>query len=796
MMYYYSVALPVSVDKLYTYASTEDIKAGCRVIVTFNNRITPALVWAQIDKPEETEKKIKYLTVIELIDTEPVISDEGIRIAEWMSKYYHAPPGMSLFSMIPSGLQVTYKRKVKLNSTDITEFADENEKKIFAVLKETQPLNLNDLKDKTGVSNIISVVEDLEERNLVEIENISEKKVKDKFRNYVRVVETNEDSLPRKQKELLKLLMNSGKTETAVSSLAQDFSYSVIKGLRDKGKIDVFSKKVRIENDIWGGIRNYSVVNLTESQNSIFQSVKERINCNQFKTFLLYGITGSGKTDIYAHCVKEVIDKGKSAIVLLPEISLTPQFIGRFHAYFGDQIAVIHSALTMRERVIEWKKIRSGKARIVIGARSALFAPIVDLGIIIVDEEHENTYKQENTPRYNARDLSVLLAKIKNAVCILGSATPSLESWKNSSDGKYELLKLTKRPFETKMPELVVLDLKNTDDEILSKDLRDEIENTINAGKQVLLFQNRRGYANFVQCSQCGHIIKCSECDVSMKYHKHDESIQCHYCGKNEKAPDVCPECESRLLKYGSAGIQQVESRVRAYFPEARIMRIDSDTVTTRKSYESFIQRMEDSNIDILIGTQMVAKGLHFPNLSLLGVINVDSLTNIPDFRAEEKAFQMLTQVAGRVGRGDHQGKVLLQTYNPDSFIIQMIKKHDFVSFIEHEMSNRGALFYPPYSKLVRILFSCEVNDLLIQETEKIDKFIIGYRRKFRDSGLEFLGPVQAPITKLHNRYRYHLLVKSRTVSQISLFLNFFKENLKLHSAVRVNIDVDPANLI
>ncbi len=796
MKYYYNAALPVNVAKLYTYTASEEIEPGCRIIVTFNNRLSSAIVWSRIDKPEEKKKTIKYLPIIEIIDNEPVVSEEGIKIAEWMSKYYHAPPGMALFSMIPAGMQITYNRKITLKSTDNSMFESEDDKLIYHELREHPGMNIKELKAKTSLKKIISAVEILEEKNLVEIENVRDKKVKDKFRNYIKMIDNTPGNLPLRQKELFDALVSSTNRDTAVSKIAQDFSYSVIKALRNKGIIEVYSKKVQIEQNLWSDIRSYSSVKLTKPQQSIFEQIRDSIKSEKFVPYLLYGVTGSGKTDIYAHCVQEVLKSDKSAIVLLPEISLTPQFIGRFYAYFGDNIAIIHSALTLRERVVEWKKVRNGKARIVIGARSALFAPVKDLGIIIVDEEHENTYKQENTPRYNARDLAVLLAKMKESVCVLGSATPSLESWKNAVDNKYKLLSLTEKPFNSGVPELIVSDLKDSDDELLTQVLRDEIDNTLRSGKQVLLFQNRRGYANFVQCTQCGFIVKCSDCDVSMKYHRHDESIQCHYCGKHEKAPTLCPECESRILKYGSAGIQQVESRVQAYFPEARILRIDSDTVTTRKAYESFIQRMEDSSVDILIGTQMVAKGLHFPNLSLLGVINVDNLTNIPDFRAEEKAFQLLTQVAGRVGRGEDRGKIVLQTYNPDSFIIKMVRNNDFITFIEHELSNRSALHYPPYSKLVRIIFTCEINDLLLQEMKKVDKFVKEFRKIYSDSQLIFLGPVQAPITKLHNRYRFHLLVKSKSVSQISIFINVLKENLKLHAGIKVNIDVDPANLI
>ncbi len=796
MNYYYNIALPVKVSNLYTYTASVNIEAGCRVIVRFNNRLISGIVWSEVSEPMDTGKTIRYLPIIEVLDTDPVVSSEGIKIAEWMSKYYHAPPGMSLFSMIPAGMQVTYNRKVSLKTTERKLFATKDEKLIYNQLSENSGISIKELKEKTSVSNIISFVEKLEENDLVEIENVRDKKVKDKFRNYIRLIGSCKDDLPHRQKELYEQLASSPQKDVAVSAVAQDYSYSIIKGLRNKGLIEVYSRKEQLQQNIWSDIRDYSSVTLTAAQTKIFEQIKKGIDSEIFKPYLLYGVTGSGKTDIYAYCVQEVIKSGKSAIVLLPEISLTPQFIGRFYAYFQDNIAVIHSALTLRERVVEWKKIRSGKARIVIGARSALFAPVKDLGIIIVDEEHENTYKQENTPRYNARDLAVLLAKMKSSVCVLGSATPSLESWKNAVDKRYELLSLTEKPFCTEAPELIITGLKDSDDELLTKVLRDEIDKTLRVGKQVLLFQNRRGYANFVQCTQCGHIVKCTDCDVSMKYHKHDESIQCHYCGRHEKAPNVCPECESRILKYGAAGIQQVEARVQAYFPESKILRIDSDTVTTRKAYESFIQRMEDSSVDILIGTQMVAKGLHFPNLALLGVINVDNLTNVPDFRAEEKAFQLLTQVTGRVGRGQDRGKIILQTYNPDSFIIKMIKNNDFVSFIKHELGNRSALHYPPYSKLARIIFTCEVNELLLQEIKKVEKFIQGFSKKYNDSQLIFLGPVQAPIAKLHNRYRYHLLVKSKTVSRISIFINFLKEKLKLHAGIKVTIDVDPANLI
>ena len=516
-----------------------------------------------------------------------------------------------------------------------------------------------------------------------------------------------------------------------------------------------------------------------------------------FKTFLVFGITGSGKTEIYIELIIETIKQGKNALMLVPEISLTPQMVEKFYHVFGENIAVLHSSLNDRQRFNQWKKIKNNQCQIVIGARSAIFAPLANIGLIIVDEEHEGSYKQDNNPAYNGRDVAVMRAKINNCLCILGSATPSLESWQNAQNHKYELISLTERPYTAKLPIVNIIDMKDTKrGELISDFLRDKITERLEKKEQIILFQNRRGYSSYIQCLKCGDLFKCSECDISMSYHKYDMELCCHYCGKKQPVPRKGPSCGSYLFSYGAAGTEQIELWLKKTFPEARILRMDSDTTKKKDAYEAMFHSMKQGHIDILLGTQMISKGLDFPNVTLVGVISAEVSLNVPDFRAAERTFQLMTQVAGRSGRGDKEGEVVIQTYNPQHYSLIFAARQDFSPFAEQELSNRYELSYPPWSRMARFLISATDNKLLINNMQANKPALQDIVDKFKPKNVQVLGFAPAPLQRINNRFRFHLVIKAPNVSLLHQVLKEIETKLSFHKSIRINLDIDPMSLL
>ncbi|HHE40474.1 MAG TPA: primosomal protein N', partial [Candidatus Cloacimonetes bacterium] len=507
--------------------------------------------------------------------------------------------------------------------------------------------------------------------------------------------------------------------------------------------------KQGIYPDIFSDITQHEPVTLelTEEQTEVLGKLEARIDEQTFHAFLLHGVTSSGKTEVYIRAMKKALSHGKTAIILIPEISLTPQTVERFYSHFGDIIAVLHSKLSDRERLHYWNLLKKGEKKIVIGPRSALFAPLENIGLIIVDEEHENTYKQhERPPLYNARDMAVLRGKLNNAVVLLGTATPYLESYFNTQNEKYSLLKMTKRVKNQILPKLTVVDMREEEDhtEIFSKLLKDKIEDRLKKKEQILLFQNRRGYASYVQCVKCGHVLQCKDCNISMTYHSRNKKIKCHYCGYERSMPRKCPECGGYIFNFGSPGTEKIEQNLQFLFPTARIARMDTDTTSKKSSFQNIFDQVRNGYIDILLGTQMIIKGLDFPNITLVGIVSADVNLNLPDFRASERNFQHIIQVAGRAGRSDKEGEVIVQTYNPKHYSIQYAQKHNFLGFYEYELNLRRELHYPPFTKLVRILFLLNNEERLRSFMDEIRYKIVQYPQKNK---LIILSPTPAPIS-------------------------------------------------
>lgn len=626
--------------------------------------------------------------------------------------------------------------------------------------------------------------------------------------NFVRLLRepTDEElaALERKaprQADALNALREAGKP-TAVAALANEVGVaeSVFRTLANKGWVAIEAEQVA--RDPYAGETFLPTQDLTlnSEQAVALSAVNEAIDDpGKHKPVLLYGVTGSGKTEIYLQAIRHALEGGRTALVLVPEISLTPQTVERFKARFASiqgEVAVLHSHLSDGERHDEWYKIHSGTARIVIGARSAVFAPLEKLGVIIVDEEHETSYKQEEAPRYNARDVAVLRAQREKCAVVLGSATPSLESWQNFRQGKYQVLRLMQRVDDRKMPVIRIVDMRKATrrggDAIFTPQLLSSMEKRLTDGQQTILFLNRRGFSTSMICEVCGHVCTCPNCSVSLTYHRDAVQLACHICGHSERAPKVCPECRDPGIRHAGVGTQKVEDTVRKIFPKARVARMDADAMTRKDSYRQTLGAFKDGAIDILVGTQMIAKGLHFPNVTLVGIINADLGLHVPDFRAGERTFQLLTQVAGRAGRGEMEGEVLVQTFTPFSPSIQFARHHDFDGFIEQELGFREQFGFPPYARMALIT----VRSQMRERAEFTAQTLV---RKLKDvvpKGTHLGEAVAAPLEKARGYFRFQVALRGASARALARAIQQTLAVLPLPEDVFVAVDVDPVQLL
>ena len=633
-----------------------------------------------------------------------------------------------------------------------------------------------------------------------------ENRIKEKSARFVYLLksedEINEDIENKilksdKQIRILKFLIENDEVSTVDLETFTETTSANIKTLENKGYIEVLEKQVDRNPFSNKNIEKTYNLTLTNEQQEAFDEINEKIINNEFSEFLIFGVTGSGKTEIYLQLIGEVIKKNKVAIVLVPEISLTPQMVERFIARFGEEkIAVLHSKLSVGERFDQWKKIDSGKVNIVIGARSAIFAPIKNLGLIIIDEEHDSSYKSDKSPRYNAKEIANFLAKRNNIPLVLGSATPDITTYYNALNDKINLISLTKRANNSKLPNVEIVDLKeelaNGNRSMLSRRLFSAIESNLNRKKQTILFLNRRGYSTFVMCRDCGYTVKCNKCNVTMTYHSDDNRLKCHYCGYERKNVTVCPECGSKNIRYFGTGTEKLEAEIHKIFPSASTIRMDVDTVTKKNSHEMILDKFKNENIDILIGTQMVVKGHHFPNVTLVGVIAADSSLFIDDYRSNERTFQILTQVAGRAGREGDDGQVIIQTYNPENFAIECSKLQNYQMFYDEEIKFREMLKYPPFCDIIKI----DINDTSINSVSKISMQIYqNLLKQNTENRMIVYQPMPSPIDKIKNRYRWRIIGRCRFSNKIIDMVNNSIQGIK-SKTVRITIDINPNSML
>ena len=796
-MNYYEVALPVKPNQLFTYKSEDQITKGCRVLVTLGNSKHTGIIWR---KTTEIDSKIRYKKILEVVESTPQISKQLLDLAEWISKYYQCSLGLSLAAMLPSAFNVQLQQQIRLIEQKVIPVSDGIPEMIINDLSRLSWHDIGELKERLSITStqFYYWLDYLEDNEIVEVKRVFDNKIKKKIANFIVLSKVTEiPKLTTKQSDAYNYIKGLG-TEIPLAIIAKNYSYSIVKALRNKGLLHVEPREVRAHRAPKERILKPSKITLTEEQLVAVNEIILAIESEKFAPFLIYGVTGSGKTEVYIEAIRKVRAAGKSALMLVPEISLTPQMEARFYNAFSEDIAILHSHLNERERWQEWKKIKTGESKIVIGARSAIFAPLENIGIFIVDEEHENSYKQDSTPRYNGRDVAVVRAKMSDAVIILGSATPSLETWNNAQNDRFSLITLKNRPLNFQMPTAKIIDMRLEKDtkDMLSAELADKINEKLEKKEQIILLQNRRGHSSFVQCITCGKLFNCPNCDICMKYHSSHNELVCHYCGHKINLPRKCPDCGSYLFNFGSAGTQQLEKMLGQRFPTARILRMDSDTATKKDSYDSMFERMQNGHVDILLGTQMIAKGLDFPNVTLVGVISADIGLSFPDFRAAEKTFQLITQVAGRCGRGEKPGEVYIQTYNPEHYAIVNGMEQNFIKLAEQELDFRKQLNYPPYYRIGRISFTHDKDRYLLEQLNLNREIIAQLKRLIPPNKLFVLGPTPAPLTRLQGKYRYHIVMKAASAPILSKALNYLMENLVLPSSIQVSSDVDPYNLL
>lgn len=820
------VAFPLPLNQNFTYTVPAELaefaNVGCRVLAPFGQRRLTGFIVA---KPNSTDLQ-KLRDIADVLDSSPVISGGILKLSKWISDYYLCTLGEALRITVPSGLLKESKQFIEI-VTESGEYAAKQierraprQAQVLRYLLKSGKMSVTQLKKKIGAKSLVSSLSQLAEQGLIKSEQrFSGSYSKPKTEKYVllgskyiqsewqEVIADLEKKAP-KQAQCLRVLVQSG-LELSQRRLLQESgtTTAVLKGLEAKGYVLFENKTVFRDYYLSDELEKPKVVVLNEEQRIAHTKISKTILSHEFATFLLHGVTGSGKTQVYIEAIKEVFKQGRDAIVLVPEISLTPQTVSRFRAYFREHVAVLHSAMSDGERLDSWLKIKKGEARLVIGPRSAILAPLKNLGLIVVDEEHESSYKQTDpVPRYHARDLAVVRAQQNNAVVILGSATPSLESFYNVKIKKYKLIELKKRVNENPMPQVNIIDmmkerriLGGRDAPVFSRLLKRKIDEKIAKGEQVILLLNRRGFSSYIKCKDCGYVEECKHCNITLTYHSKVKLLRCHYCGITKKAPDVCKECKGADILFLGLGTQKVEDEIKARFENASVVRMDMDTTSGKRSHDRILTDFGKGKYNILLGTQMVAKGLDFSQVTLVGVINSDIGLLIPDFRAAERTFQLVTQVAGRAGRDSLRGEVIVQTYDPENLTLNYAKNHDFLKFFDYEISARHELDYPPFSRLICIVFSGKDETRVRISAENFARVV-----NIKKAGVQLMGPVPSPISKIQDNYRFQILVKSRKQSDPGG--KFFRHKVLLAKkkydeefrkcGVKVNIDVDPTSIL
>lgn len=786
-------------DKLYSYAIPPQIslQAGCRVILPFGkaNIKKQGMVFNICEKEYDQLKSI-----ISVIDETPVLNDEGLRMCEYLHENVFCTYYDAVNAMLPTGLNQTLVNFYSANE-EFFEFSllNEEEKLVFDFLKSKGEKAEKDILSKLSVTKEILV--SLTEREVLLKNSDIKQKMNDANQKWVRIADDiSSIKLTPRQKEVVDVLRDIESASVKELRYFTGVSLSVIEKLINNGVLVSFEKQVFRTPYKTKSAANFEEIILTDEQRTAFEGILKTAENPDGAVSLLYGITGSGKTQVFLKLVDEFSSKGKGVIVMVPEIALTPHIIDIFTNRYGSKIAVFHSAMSMGQRMDEWKRIKNGDATIAIGTRSAVFAPFSDLGLIIIDEEQEHTYKSEKSPRFHARDLAKFRTAYHKGILCLASATPSVESYTSAKSGKYSLFTIKNRYGNAVLPQVETVDMKkeilNGNSSPISQSLYDAVTEVLNNKKQAILLLNRRGHNTYVACPDCGYVATCPNCSISMTYHSANNRLMCHYCGHSVKVDNKCPECNNEHLKFMGVGTQKAAEELQTLFPNAKILRLDADSTVSRDSYSTYLGDFAKGKYDILLGTQMVAKGLDFPNVTLVGVLNADSAMYSEDFRSFERIFSLLTQVVGRAGRGENEGRAIIQTVDPKSKVIELAKSQDYDSFYEQEILIRKLMTYPPYCDIC-VVSAQSVNRY---DAEKAINSIFGKIKEmingeYNQVKLIILGPAPSSVAKVNNRYRYRMIIKCKNNK---IFRNMLKKalDIRLVNDVSVSVDINPETVI
>ncbi|GAA0091596.1 primosomal protein N' [Paraclostridium bifermentans] len=802
-------------DNLFTYEIpeflSENIKIGHRVLVPFGiyNKPVEAFVF---DIVSELDEDIKTKKVVDILDEEPIFSKDDISLIGWMRNKYLCTYIDCINLLYPKGYKLNNYKVLTLINDDIDNLSD-SEMNLIKIIKENHGcIKLEKIKKVPNLNNLIYK---LQKKNIIDVKweyknHKNEKKdyiidISKQINNLDSYILENKVRLGSKQKELIKFVQEKKPIELSkINDVYPSCRQSILK-LEEKGlvcieEIDLYRKPKEI----------YSVedkkINLNEEQLNTVNIIKSEMFEENKKPYMIHGVTGSGKTEVYMEIIEYSLSQGLDSIVLVPEISLTPQTISRFKNKFGDIVGVFHSQLSEGEKHDVYKQIKEGKIRILIGARSALFAPFTSLGVIIIDEFHEGAYKSEKNPKFNSIDVAKYIANKRDVSLVLGSATPSVEEYFNALNGEYKLLEINQRANKKPMPKIEVVDMKEElmvgNKSIFSNKLKVEIQSALNCGNQVILFLNRRGFSNFVSCRKCGYVFTCENCDISLTYHKKNNTGKCHYCGYEKEIPKECPECKSKYIKPFGIGTQKIEEEIKLIFPNINVLRLDKDTTSRKGEFENILNDFKNEKADVLIGTQMLSKGLDFENVTLVGILSADMILKFPDFRSSETTFQLITQVAGRAGRSEKEGKVILQTYDTDHYAIRHAIKYDFKGFYEDEIKIRKAFEYAPFNNMISVVISGKDNAKVEKNARKMYDSLVYLLRERGISNLEFiLGPNPCSISKINQNFRWQILFKDDDI-EINLlkgiikYICITKRDVVFDKDINISIDINPYSVL
>ena len=778
---------------------------GCRVLVPFGNgnRKKQGLILS-VKPLFEADNSMKLKSIASVIDEKPLFTDEMLQLVTWLKENTFCTLFEAAKAMLPAGIGLNYVVSFMANKLSESEELSlkNDESRVYAYLKEKCKFIPSDkIYGDLGIAPDTKLLEKMVRCNILITNVDTKRKTGDLTVKNVRLAISEEEAenvlktLTVKQKSVLSLLIDIGGASVKEVCYFTGVTQAVISSLHKKGLVELFDSEIYRKPRYEVSDKKSQSPQLTPVQTEAYNKLLSQYKSNKGAAYLLYGVTGSGKTQVFLKLIEDVVNDGKGVIVMVPEIALTPQTLGIFYYHFGDWVAVFHSALSAGERIDEWKRVKNGDAKIAIGTRSAVFAPFDNLGLIVMDEEQEHTYKSEMSPRYHARDIARFRCAHSNALLVLASATPSVETYTNAMSGRYGFVKLHERYGKAVLPEVVTVDVSQSKGAI-SNELYNALEECLNDNKQAILLMNRRGFNTFASCGACKTVLTCPNCSISLTYHNANKRLMCHYCGHSQSYTDVCPECGERSVSYAGFGTQRIEEELENIFPNAKVLRMDADTTMARYSYQDKLTAFAKGEYDILLGTQMVAKGLDFPRVTLVGIISIDHQLYNDDFRSSEKAFDLLTQVIGRSGRGDFAGKAYIQTVLPDNDIIELSAAQDYESFYEMESIIRKTMVYPPYCDICSITFSGEQNNKSYQCSKLFfDMLKNAVTTDYGDVKINVLGPIQPRVSKISNKYRYVITVKcknnKRFRQMMSDTMTAYMKNTSTNG-VALTVDINP----